>query len=371
MKKNSCRVCGKGKKYLQKIFTLNRQPKSAQGFITKKHLDHDKPLNIELYQCEECSVVQILDRPVKYYKDVIRATSNSTEMQKLRHDQFKSWVNRNKLQNKKILEIGSHKGENLEIAQKFCKNVYGLENSVESVNYSKNKKLKVFQGYLEKKFKLPIKFKFDAFYVLNFMEHWPNPVESFKLLHKMLNNKYTGIIEVPNFDMILKKKLVSEITLDHLLYFTKKTLYISLEKMGFDVMSISSIFNDYVLCAEIKNKTIHNLNDFNIALKNKIKKINKILQNYSKKDVAIWGAGHQSLSLICSGNIERKVSFIIDSAKFKQNLFSPVSHLEIKSPEILNFSKIKLIIIIAGSYNSEIESFIKKNYHNKFRIEKI
>ena len=28
--------------------------------------------------------------------------------------------------------------------------------------------------------------------------------------------------------------------------------------------------------------------------------------------------------------------------------------------EILNFSKIKLIIIIAGSYNSEIESFIKK-----------
>ena len=156
------------------------------------------------------------------------------------------------------------------------------------------------------------------------MEHWPNPVDSFKLLHKMLNNKFTGIIEVPNFDMILNKKLVSEITLDHLLYFTKKTLYISLEKMGFDVVSISSIFNDYVLCAEIKNKTIHNLNDFNIALKNKIKKINKILQNYSKRcgDLGCW----TSITVFdCSGNIERKVSFIIDSAKFKQNLFSPVS----------------------------------------------
>ena len=108
MKRNSCRVCGKRKKYLRKIFTLNRQPKSAQGFITKKHLDHDKPLNIELYQCEECSLVQLLDRPVKYYKDVIRATSYSMEMQKLRHTQFKSWVNSNKLQNKKILEIGSN-----------------------------------------------------------------------------------------------------------------------------------------------------------------------------------------------------------------------------------------------------------------------
>ena len=58
--------------------------------------------------------------------------------------------------------------------------------------------------------------------------------------------------------------------------------------------------------------------------------------------------------------MEKKVSFIIDSAKFKQNLYSPVSHLEIKSPEILNISKVKLIIVIAGSYNSEIETFIKK-----------
>ena len=40
--------------------------------------------------------------------------------------------------------------------------------------------------------------------------------------------------------------------------------------------------------------------------------------------------------------------------------YSPVSHLEIKSPEILNISKVKLIIVIAGSYNSEIETFIKK-----------
>ncbi len=371
MKKNCCRICGKNKKYLKKIFTLNRQPKSAQGFLSKKNLHLDQPINIELYQCINCLVVQLLDRPVKYYKDVIRATSYSKQMKEYRNSQFNSWVKEYDLENKNILEIGANKGENLEILQKYSKNVFGLEHNLESIKYSKNKKLKVFHGYLEKKLKLSKKIKFDAFYIFNFMEHWPDPFESFKCLKIMLKNKFTGIIEVPNFDMIIDKKLVSEITLDHLLYFTKKTLNTTLEKMGFDVVSISSTFNDYILSAQVKNKEIHNLGNFNFALENKIKKINKILKNYLKKDVAIWGAGHQSLSLICSGKIEKKVSFIIDSAKFKQNLFSPVSHLQIKSPEILDTSKIKLIIIIAGSYNSEIESYNKKNYHSKFRIEKI
>ena len=69
---------------------------------------------------------------------------------------------------------------------------------------------------------------------------------------KLLNNKFTGIIEVPNFDMILDKKLVSEITLDHLIYFTKKSFNNTLARMGFNVISISSTFNNYILCAEVK-----------------------------------------------------------------------------------------------------------------------
>ena len=371
MKKNCCRICGKDKKYLQKIFILNRQPRSAQGFLTKKNLYRDNPINIELHQCKECSVVQILDRPVKYYKDVIRATSYSKQMKKHRNSQFDSWVKKFDLEYKNILEIGSNKGENLEILQKKCKNVFGLEHNLESVKYSKNKNLKVFHGYLEKGLKLSRKNKFDAFYIFNFVEHWPNPIESFKYLKKILKNEFTGIIEVPNFDMILNKKLVSEITLDHLLYFTKKTLNTSLEKMGFDVLSISSTFNDYILSAEVKNKTIHNLKSFNNALKTKIDKLNAILNNHPKTNVAIWGAGHQSLSLICSGDFEKKIAFIIDSAKFKQNLFAPVSHLEIKSPRILKNTNIDLIIIIAGAYNSKIHDFINKNYPKKFRIEKI
>ena len=36
--------------------------------------------------------------------------------------------------------------------------------------------------------------------------------------------KSFGIIEVPNFDMILKKKLYTEFIRDHIYYFTKEIL---------------------------------------------------------------------------------------------------------------------------------------------------
>ena len=41
-------------------------------------------------------------------------------MVEFRNTQFKSWVQRYNLKNKNILEVGSNKGENLEILKKFA-----------------------------------------------------------------------------------------------------------------------------------------------------------------------------------------------------------------------------------------------------------
>ena len=76
-------------------------------------------------------------------------------MVEFRNTQFKSWVQRYNLKNKNILEVGSNKGENLEILKKICNKTYGLEHNPESIKFSKRKKLKVYQGYLDKKLKLP------------------------------------------------------------------------------------------------------------------------------------------------------------------------------------------------------------------------
>ena len=51
-----------------------------------------------------------------------------------------------------------------------------------------------------------------------------------------------GLIEVPNFDMILKKSLFSEFISDHLFYFTKETLKSTLQYNGFKIIGDANGF---------------------------------------------------------------------------------------------------------------------------------
>ena len=62
-------------------------------------------------------------------------------------------------------------------------------------------------------------------------------------------------------------------------------------------------------------------------------------------------------------NQEEKISYIIDSATFKQGKYAPAIHLPVISPNIINTDKeIKTIIIMADGYSNEILRTIKNNY---------
>ena len=65
---------------------------------------------------------------------------------------------------------------------------------------------------------------FEAFFTLNFLEHQPTPKNFLRGIWHNLVPQGIGLVEVPNFDMMLRQRLFSEFTTDHLLYFTADTL---------------------------------------------------------------------------------------------------------------------------------------------------
>ena len=65
-------------------------------------------------------------------------------------------------------------------------------------------------------------------------------------LSNNITEEAVGIIEVPNFDMMLSNNLFSEFIPDHIFYFTEKTLRSTVERAGFEVISCDSIWNDYI-----------------------------------------------------------------------------------------------------------------------------
>lgn len=357
-KNKECNLCNNKLENVS-IVKLKNSPPSAQKFSNKKKF-LKKTITLDVKQCKFCGLVQLTNSPVKYYKEVIRAVGFSKKILKFRENQFKNFVKKYSLKNKKIIEIGSGDGEYLKIMKKYCKDSYGLEFSKTNLKILKDKKLNYIKGYpdnIDRKFH---KNKFDGFFCMSFLEHSPNINLFLKTIYNNLNNNSYGIIEVPNLDMIIKKKLYTEFILDHLNYFTKKTIKQLLNQNGFEIIECKEIWENYIISLVVKKRQI--LKDINInkiihTFRDKYKKfknINKL------RNIAVWGAGHQSLTTLSISKIDKEIKYIIDSAIFKQNKYAPGINIKIISPTEIKKKNIDGIIIMAGGYSKEIKKYLTK-----------
>ena len=357
----ACRVC-KSECYTDNLLSYSNMPSSAQGFLKKEDLDSESGSDIYIAQCSSCGLVQLDNEPVSYYKEVIRASAFSEEMRAFRSEQFKLWIKKYHLINKKILEVGCGNGEYLEILSQSNVNASGIEYANSSVIHCQQKKLNVIQGFLEDKKLILDDGPYEGFICLSFMEHWPNPNAVLKSLSNNLTDGAIGLIEVPNFNMILESGLYSEFISDHLLYFTKETLNFTLQLNGFEVISSKPIWHNYILSAVVRKRTKTNL-DFFEGFKNIVKKdLDNFIGKFPNNKVAIWGAGHQALATISLTGIEKSIKYIVDSAVFKQGKYSPASHIKIVSADALNNDPVDAVMIMGGSYSDEILKIMQREH---------
>lgn len=342
------------------ILIFENMPRGAQRFLEVQELEQDKGITIEVSSCDYCGLIQIPGNPVSYYKNVIRATGVSEEMCKFRFKQFSDFIEKYSLYGKKIIEIGSGCGEYMSIMSNFEVTLRGLEYCFESVSKSKQKNLDVVQGYIENSQYKIEEAPYEAFYMLNFLEHIPEPNQLLRGLYNNLEDEAIGLIEVPNVDMILETALFSEFISDHLMYFTSATFQFILQKNGFEILSCEPIWYNYILSMVVKKRKRIDVTNFKTNREQLSKVLNLYLDKFDKEEVAIWGAGHQALAVISLTGIQNKVNCIIDSAGFKQNKFTSATHIPVMSPEILKQGNLKTVIVMAAAYSDEIVDLISK-----------
>lgn len=359
-----CRCCESEIKSLP-ILHYENMPKAAQNFPTQDELLQETGSSLSIFQCPYCGLIQILDKPVEYYKDVIRASAVSEEMRTFRLDYFRDFVNEYQLSGKKIIEIGAGCGEFLELMNTTGVTAYGLEHLHQSVECCKQKGLAVFEGYVEENSTQIPEAPFDGFFIMNFLEHAPNPNSFLKGIYQNLADDAVGLIEVPNVDMILDKTMFSEFISDHLLYFTSSTLRLMLEKNGFDVLKCIPVWHDYCLAAVVKKKKAIDMKRFYGVTQKISSEINSYIDSFRTKgkQVVVWGAGHQALAVIALSQIKDKIAFVVDSADFKQGKYTPGTHIKIVPPAILEESPdVGAVLVMAASYSDEVAKIIEHEY---------
>lgn len=344
-------------------------PASAQDIPSSEELENDNGIDLQLCQCDHCGLVQLDTSPVPYYRTVIRAGGISSTMKELRLKQYKSFYEEFGLRGKKIIEVGCGKGEFLKLWKDFDVRVIGIENGTNLVEQARRDGLEVYKAFAEDgNTELP-EAPFDAFVQFNYLEHQPHPNEMLQCIYNNTTENAVGMVTVPSLEYILKYCGYYELIRDHIAYYSEDTLKFLFEKNGFEVLKCETINRDTHSIIVRKRHKI-DVSAWRENYDTLHEELNEMLDKYISKGgkVAVWGASHQGFTLLSSMELSGKISYVIDSAPFKQGKYTPASHIPIVSKERFYKEKVDAILIVAPGYTDEISNIIKTELSSDVNI---
>ena len=363
----TCRACG-GALFEEPLLHYGNMPRVAQYLPDAETLAGDTGVDLEVLQCAGCGLVQLSNEPVSYYREVIRAAGFSKEMIDFRRTQFGAFVETQSLHGKKVLEIGCGGGEYLSILEQCDVDAYGLEYSADAVERCVGNGLKVSKGFVDGPGAMVKGAPFDAFLILSFLEHLPDQRATLRGIYNNLTADGMGLIEVPNFDMIVRQKLFSEFTADHLFYFTRETLSTTLSRNGFDIVECSEEWYGYIISAIVRKRPRLDLSQFRDSQTHLTAELSEYVRRFNDKRVAIWGAGHQAFALISMMDVADRIRYVVDSAPFKQGKYTPATHLPIVAPATLESDPVDAVIVMAASYSDEVAGLVREEFGSRMDV---
>jgi len=362
-----CRVCNQPF-FAEPLLRYENMPAAAQYLPTADTLTDDAGVTLDVRQCAGCGLVQLSNDPVPYHREVIRAAGVSAEMVNFRRAQFAEFSQKFGLTGKKVIEIGCGRGNYLALLRETGMAAHGLEYSADAVRTCVEAGLPVSRGYIESAAEKLAHAPFDAFFLLNFFEHLPHPNTVLTGIRDNLADGAVGLVEVPNFDMMLRQNLFSEFIGDHLFYFTANTLRTALTLNGFDVIECDEIWHDYIISAVVKKRNRLDLSPFVLRQSRLKTEISTWLARFPAEQVAVWGAGHQALAMLSLAGIADKICCVVDSAPFKQGKYTPATHIPIVAPDALETKPVQAILVMAAAYSDEVANIIRQRFDSRIEV---
>jgi len=352
-------MCGEPVRYGQ-VLEIKKVPTIVQNLSINKRIALTQKESLYIYQCQCCDLIQLANRPVHYYKSVIRSAGFSDDMKSMRFRQIKQFQKKYKLsKDANVIEIGSGNGEYLKIIGRVFQNAMGLEYGAKKIKKPTTES--VIKGFINSVDYRISSYQYDAFFTFNFLEHIQDPRKFLTGLRNNLNKNSVGIIEVPNFDHMISNGIHYDYTREHLMYFTESTLKKMLTLCGFECIKMEKIWQDHILSAEIC--LADGFNFENLASNSNSSPVDFLEALICEgKKIAIWGACHHSFFLTSQLKSYKKISYFVDSAEFKVGKYSPGTGIKILNPEVLKKDPPDILLIIASSYSLEVARHVKKNF---------
>ena len=365
------------KKDLEHLYTFKKFP-IFMGVSNKKK-SSDKYFDMKWHISKSTGMIQL--NPLLPLNVLYPESHNSGCIGKLWDEHHKSFATfMKKFKPKNVLEIGAAHG-------RLCKEFSKLTNKVKwtiiepNPIIEKGVKAKIIKGFFDQKFS-PKK-NIDTFVHSHVFEHIYHLHEFMNDLGNKIDIKKKLIFSIPNLEIMLKKKYTNCINFEHTIFLTEPFIRFFLKKYGFKIVEKKffkkdhSIFYSCIKFKETNKNSIFNGNfykKYKSIYLNYIKYHKKLIFDLnrkiikSKKPIFLFGAHVFSQYLISFGLRSKKILYILDNDKKKQNKRLYGTNLTVKSPKILSKYKNPLVILKVGVYFNEIKNDITKNINHKTKF---
>lgn len=380
-----CRLCKSSK--LKKIINLGSTP-PANSFLNKQQLKKFEPffpLHVNL--CTFCRQLQLshVVSPDLLFRDYVYVSSTSPVFIKHFEDYAQNVVKSMKIKKKSLaVDVGSNDGILLKPFKKLGLKVIGVDPAVKIAESATRNGILTYPHYLTQTLaKKIVKTHGHASVVTanNVFAHVDDLDELTKSVKVLLDDEGVFVIEAPYLVVFLQKNLFDTIYHEHLSYLSVKPLVNFFKRLGMKVIDVwetsshggsirvfvakdSSKRKIQSSVKKLLNKEqklglddLKTYTEFDSRIKQNKKDLTKLLKSLKRKGVKIAGygapaKGNTLLNYFRIGN--ETLDYIVDDSTYKQNLFTPGTHIPVVSSSHLTKNRPDYVFILAWNFAEPI-----------------
>ena len=392
--KFECRSCGSLK--LKRVLSLGYQP-LANNLLNKKD-EKCELYPLEMNYCKKCHNCQlsVAVDPKKMFSKYLYTSSTTKSFRDHFEKAAKKYIKDFKLKPKKsyIIDVGSNDGVALKPFKdlKF-KKILGIEPAKNLAALANKKKIKTFNGFLDKKILKKIKGNADIILASNVFAHSDRLKEMAETMFKLLKKDGTLIIEIQYLLNTLKDMTFDNIYHEHYNYWSLTSLLNFFNQFNARIFRTERIDthggslrvyiskntkrkiekNVKILIAEEekfgikKFKTYQKFSESVYLIKKNVLNNIKKLKEGNKKIIGFGSPAKATTALNFFG-ISNQIDFIIEDNKLKQGKYVPGVLIPIKNKNLIK-EKDPQILVLAWNFFNEIKNNNKNLTSNFINIK--
>jgi SAM-dependent methyltransferase len=380
--KVGCRSCGAMQ--LEPVLSLGRTP-LANALLKAEDLAQTEPtFSLELVLCPSCALVQITETvpPEQLFSHYLYLSSFSDTMVKHSEELAHLLVKQKSLDaNSLVIEVASNDGYLLQFYKQAGVPVLGIEPAANVARVAEDRGIPTLVRFFGRELAQELRAsgkRADVIHANNVLAHVADLNGFVAGLAMTLKDDGVAVIEAPHVKPMIERLEFDTIYHEHLCYYSLTALQPLFKRHGLEIVDVHEIplhggsLQVHVALSGRPSDRVGRLleeerragvgerefyRDFGDKVRRLKKKLVATLEGLksSGSRIAAYGASAKGATLLNYCGIGREtIDFVVDRSTVKQGLYTPGTHLLVKSPEALLAERPDHVLLLTWNFADEI-----------------